>query len=461
MTNAERDNLIDAFLAGELDDAGRLKLADLLESDADTQRAFDDALHVQALLSAAHTSPDSVRRAISKIKARMNAEAATPPRASRSSTSQRPSLVKRSVRTQPITKLPRPSPINAWTALAASILILFGLAFYFIYDPSTPSVSNQNPSIAKNGKREYTVASGKVSIDGKDVREFGENEWLAVPKTGSVKLNAKDGTAITLESGSRALLRKRGATLSQGSGRFGVTSGDAPFILQTPVGTVTSSSGEFEARLDNAVLPNGSSNNALHAMTVTVASGTVDVDCAGKITQLNQVGSTRRFVENNASEKIADKTPAPLSEFKLTPPEQRVAETILDNEKRLSLSADQKKQLFDMIERFKSINAIMDKDSKIKGMVSNLREAEKLHDDDAVHRIKVRIRKSAEDLMGADARVGNPMDVLTEDQRRSMDPFVREFLREMHAPPPGRGEGDGIRPPPRPFPPQHPPGQRD
>ena len=453
MPSAEINNLIDAFLAEELDAAGRLRLAALLDSDREAQRAFDDALRLEALLSAAHTDPQAEARAMESLKARLSAEKPSATRSARASTSssnmQRPALVKRSVRSVTPLRPPGRSPIGAWTALAAAILVLFGLAFYFIYDPAPTG----GQSIAKkkdDANAIFTVAAGAVLIDGKDAKSVAENAWVSVPAAGHAELNSKDGTRVKLEGGSRALIRTHGATLQNGAGRFGVKSASDTYELQTPLGKVLATGGEFEAHLAN------NSTGALE-LSVTVASGTAQVDAGGKTTVLNK-NDVRKFVDNQPRDKKRDGPPLDIA-LKLKSPEMLSTEAILDHIADLKLTDDQKLKLLALLGKFRATAATLAKDAKIKELFVEQRDAEHDGNDGLARALRQQVKQRSDEVLSGSEILGDPLDILTDDQRIQIEPSIRAYRRDMRGPP---GSGGPNHPPPHPsFPPPHPPGGDD
>lgn len=441
MSNAELDNLIDAFLAGELDDAGRQRLAVLLESDPDVQRAFDDALHIESLLLAAHVDEGAEALAVERFRTRLKrAKLVTDqdnlPDQRSAPIIKPPALVNR---TQRPARLPRHTPITVWTALAASIAILFGLAFYFIYDPGTDKLATKK----SDGKKvAYSVASGHVLIDGKEATEIAEDEWLSVPASGPASLRAKDGTSVTLDPGTRVLLRKRGATLMNGAGRFGVKAGAEAFLLQTPLGTVNSTLGEFEARLESANAPNGKGP----ALSVTVASGSAQVEFNGKFSKL-EAGESRIF--SDAKGKGND-----LSGPRIRPPEQYTLDVIKEHLKELYLTPEQQSQLIDMEQKMNESNAKLKGDEKLRHLMEKQRIAEETQDREAMDAARDEIKLRKDQVLGP-RPFGNPMDFLNDSQRRTMEPYLRDRPKS----PLGDGEPQHPPhpPPPRPLFPQFPP----
>lgn len=478
MENADADNLIDAFLSGgtggsgasggsgELDDAARLGLAELLEKDPAVLRAFDEAVQTESLLHAAHADPAAEQRAMALLKSRLRTEpfatVERPTRPTRAMTS-RPSLNRRFVDSQNVTRLPAPTPINAWTALAASIVVLFGFAFYFIYDPA-PTNNKQTTQNSERKNCLYTVSSGTVLVDGKDVHDLIENEWLVVPSSGAVTLNAKDGSKLTLEPGTRALLRKRGATLLNGSGRFGIAAGPESFVVQTPLGKVNAASGEFEARLEAGGATAAPDLSKTLVLSVTLASGTAEVECAGKKTLLSEAGVTRRFSEDveRKTEALDRDDPRPH----LKPPEMRATQAILDQEKKLELTPEQVKQLKEIIGKFVKV----EQDPKVQELHAQVKAAREKQGPEAGRAFEDQIRARADEILESEGHPGDPMAVLTDSQRRIIGPTVREIMREKHGPmgpngedrefPPRRENDDRPHPPPPP-PPRHGDGGND
>src|SRR5205814_7752017 len=130
-------------------------------------------------------------------------------------------------------------------------------------------------------------ASGRVSVDGREVKQIAENDWVSVESDLAATLRGEDGTTVKLEAGSNGLLRKRGANLFNGAGTFTVSSGTDLYVLQTPAGTLNSQGGEFDIRLQPACASNGppdTGNCAALALSVNVRAGSAQIDSDGKTT---------------------------------------------------------------------------------------------------------------------------------------------------------------------------------
>ncbi len=451
MSNAELDNLIDAFLAGELDDAGRQRLAVLLESDQDARRAFDDALQMESLLLTAHVDEKAEALAVEQLRTLLKRANPATDQAQLPDQTERPASINKPLtlvnRSQRPNRLPSRTLISAWTALAASIVILFGLAFYFIYDPGTGGTTDKTAAKKSDGKKiAYSVVSGRVLIDGKDATEIAEDEWLNVPASGPASLRATDGANVTLDPGTRALLRKRGATLMNGAGRFGVKSGADAFLLQTPLGTVNSAMGEFEARLESA----NAASAKQPSLSVTVASGSAQVEYKGKLSKLD-AGESRVFcdVKANGNEGRGPDPSGP----RIRPPEQYTLDIIMEHAKELGLTAEQQAQLSNMEQKMNEANAKLKNDEKMKQLMDKQHSAEATHDRESMDSIRDEIKTRKDQVLGP-RPFGNPMDFLNESQRRTMEPFLQDRPK---GPLGNGGEPPHPPPPPRPLFPLFPP----
>jgi hypothetical protein len=198
------------------------------------------------------------------------------------------------------------------------------------------------------------------------------------------------------------------------------------------------------------------SNNSTGALelSVTVASGTAQVESGGKTTLLNK-NDVRKFVDAQPRDKKRDGPPGNL-EMKLKPPEMLTAEAVLDNEKDLKLTDDQKLKLSIMVGKFRATSDILAKDAKIKELFADQQTAERDGDDNLARSFRSKIKDRSDELLIGTEPIGDPMEILNDDQRLKIEPSIRAFRREMRGPP---GSGGPNHPPPRPpFPPPHPPG---
>ncbi len=467
MSNAELDNLIGAFLAGELDDAAREEFAARLESDPAALRAFDEALRIESLLLAAHATPAQradERRAAEKLAqnlTKLQSQKAVQNRARMS-----PRLVKRPVKTSSAV------PFRAWTALAAAVAIMFGMAFYFIYGTTPGTVK----TTAGNARQQFTVASGHVWVDGHDVREVGDNDWLNVSTDGAAMLTAKDGTTVTLEAGASAVMRARGASLLSGAASFGVKPGADLFVLETPAGSVNSAGGEFNVSLRPAS-SESDTPNARHmelALAVSVARGTAQVDFDGATTRLTE-GESREFSSVSGKNGATDSAqharndlppdlnrPDPPGPGLLRqPPELAVIDAIFRCEKDLGLTNEQKATLSNSRKRIADHFASMGSDSELRDLLVKQRDAHMAGDDPACRRIHERIKHRTDELLNTGNLPGDPLEVLTPRQEQLMRDDL-EMLRPppRRPPPPGRDPRDHDGPPPPRPPPPPPPRNR-
>ncbi len=238
---SERQTLIAGYFDGDLDAAAREELAALLEHDASAAGEFDEALHIEALLRAAHTElPSSGAR--------------------------------------------RRSP---WRLAAVAAAVLAAATGAWL------------------GSRESTdhqVLAGRVLVDGQEVSRIPEGAALEVAGNGPATIRLADGSRAELSPASRAVLcggvgeLRQVVKLDRGKGDFNVEKGAKKFRVDTPVGKVTVLGTEFSVELRPAVSKGeGKMKGKMAlALVVAVAAGSVRVDFDGKEHVLS-VGQQRVF----------------------------------------------------------------------------------------------------------------------------------------------------------------------
>ncbi|HLX61667.1 MAG TPA: hypothetical protein VKX17_10330 [Planctomycetota bacterium] len=470
MQNEELDNLISAFLNGEIDAAGREKLSRMLESDPAAMEALDQALRMEALLRAAHTDASAEQAAAEKIARRLKDTSRDREGAGQDIASQPAPLRSRlagrvirngSFRNRNPFDQRKVSQAPAWITVAALIAVMFGLAFYYKYSgPAKPEVAiNDKPG---ETSRSFTVANGgRVLVDGKEKTQVAENDWVTVHSDAPAVLKAGDGTSVTLQPGSSALLRKRGATLLNGSARFTVPSGKDLYILDTTNAALKlySEGGDFQVGLQ----PTGSGSLAL---TVSVISGSARVDEAGTSTQL-KAGQSQGFGYESVtpSDKIANdntgnKTETPRQKPPPHPFEPEFASILLTKKyiDGLKLTEDQQAQLRAMQEKVAKHQVLFYKDPEAIALMEQQRNYEPGTPE--FHDIQRKIHDRQLEMTRND-KAGDPRDVLLGDQHRKLEELLQG---ERGTRAPSDGGRDGPEPPPkRPPPPplnDGPPDQR-
>ena len=424
------DLLIDGFLNGELAESQRAELAARLERDPQAARAFDDALRTEALLHAAHVSH-------SKLSSPMTNAVARP-----REISSVPSSIQRVQRANF-------TPVRAWVAVAALAAVMVGGALYYKHWPSTSEhkLEAGGAKIAHKNSVNFTVASGRVWVDGRETQSVRENEWLNVSPDGPAVFKQGDALKFELESESGALLRKNGATLFNGAGNFNVQPAGGVFTLETAAGNVSTKNGEFSARLNAQTQPDISGgapmqSKVLVTLAVTVFAGSVQVESGGKVTQLT-LSESRSF----GAEDEGPRGPQRGSNF-------GIESMMLVHAKELNLNDDQIKQLQNIKAAMGEQKSVMDNDQKLRDLHDKFGAALLTHDAAVVKAARLAVRSREDELKQGLKPPGNPQEVLTDSQRELMREIL-EINRPPHRsddgngpPPPGVGGPDDQRPPP-------------
>src|ERR1043165_4697305 len=163
MQDSELENLICAFLNGELDASGRERLAYALDADPAAREAFDEALRTEALLRAAHGDSAKQLAAIERITERLHKHPAV-----RRATGTNIRPAPDSARAQPVSggsqrssiplartyRIGKPASARAWIAVAAMIAIMFGVALYYKFSGTAKPADVAAPQ----SKSAFTVA---------------------------------------------------------------------------------------------------------------------------------------------------------------------------------------------------------------------------------------------------------------------------------------------------------------
>jgi ferric-dicitrate binding protein FerR (iron transport regulator) len=145
------------------------------------------------------------------------------------------------------------------------------------------------------------VASGNVLVDGQSRDRIPEGSTLSVTGPGPAVVHLPDGSLATLDPGTRLTLRGRVDSFRQvldltaGGGQFQVPYGGGQFRIDTPVGSVTVLGTQFVAVLRSPL-----------SLFLSVVAGTVRFDRDGSAFILNS-GQSRTF----GPEPEASLPPAP------------------------------------------------------------------------------------------------------------------------------------------------------
>ena len=161
-------------------------------------------------------------------------------------------------------------------ALAAVVLVAIGAiaVFYFARQDSR--------TLAR-------VASGNVLVDGQSRDRIPEGAALSVPGPAPAVIHLSDGSLATLDPATQLTLRGRVDStrqvlhLTAGGGQFQVPYGGGQFRIDTPAGSVTVLGTEFTAVLRSP-----------RSLFLSVAAGTVRFDGEGKTFTLS-TGQSRTF----------------------------------------------------------------------------------------------------------------------------------------------------------------------
>jgi len=243
------DELLDAYLLGELPEEESAQLQEALETDPTARRRFVESFLIEAHL---HRLAGS--------------EAGSPtPRQPRPSEAD-------PRRHRPLAGVARLRRV----ALAAVVLVAVGAtaAIYF----------------ARQGSSTFArVASGNVRVDGQSRDRIAEGSTLSVPGPAPAVIDLSDGSRATLDPGARLTLRGRVGHVRQvlhlvsGGGQFQVAHGGGQFRIDTPVGSVTVLGTRFTAALRSP-----------RSLFLSVEDGTVRFDGQDKAFTLS-TGQSRTF----------------------------------------------------------------------------------------------------------------------------------------------------------------------
>lgn len=432
----ELELLIEGFLNGELSDSESRRLAGLIESDPAAARAFDAALHTEALLRSAH------------------AERAVPARIHKMAEH---ALARR--------ENPFAIPVRTWVGVAAMLILSVTAVLCYKYIPRN---SESAPGAT------FTVAAGRVWVDGSEPRVVSENQWVNVSPDGPARFKSQAGNEIELDANTGALLRKDGAKLLNGSGTFNVKSGSPEFKLETQQGTVRSSAGEFTVKLQTPSSsikqgdPKMNTKKIGAALLVTVLAGTAQVEVAGKSFPRLTAGMSRAYgdeIDGNPNPPSPNPNqgpgPGPRPPMMPPPPDCGLVSRVLDHAKDLALSDDQNKALAAIRAEVQERRAAFEKDEKLRILHDNLNAAFDAQNGPAVHDLRDAIRERENEILKTFPPGHNPMEVLTDAQRDQMHQILEQLgpppngMRRDGPPPPTpngeNGPPDGPRPPKPPL----------
>jgi hypothetical protein len=285
---SDPDKLISDYVDGDLDDAGRAALAEELARDKDVRNAFDEALRLEALLSAAHQA-GAARGAVDS-----ESSAARPRKRLLSS--------------------------RGWLiAAAAAVLAAVGLGIVLALNSSTqPRGPDGKENLVNIGPvaAGAEVVEGEVTVGGVRVSKVAFGVRARIEGAGPAVIRLEGATA-RFEPSSAVIFHGAGSdarqvvSLEEGKGEFDVTpaisiggvtatnkSADVrpkPFRVDTPVGKVTVLGTKFSVELLPEVMKGeGAMGRKTLAMIVAVAAGTVSVQYNSETHTLT-AGMTKAF----------------------------------------------------------------------------------------------------------------------------------------------------------------------
>jgi ferric-dicitrate binding protein FerR (iron transport regulator) len=249
MNLEQLDELLDAYLLGDLSQEQMAQLQEVLRTDPAARSHFvrsifvETGLHHLARSETASPSPRQQR----------------PPEAG----------ARRHMSPGGIARLRR-------LALAAAVLIAIGaIAVYHLTRQATRTFAR--------------VASGNVLVDGQPGDRLADGCTLSVTGPAPAVIHLADGSRTTLDPGTQLTLRGRVDSarqvlqLTAGGGQFQVPYGGGLFRIDTPVGSVTVLGTEFTAVLRSP-----------RTLFLSVVTGTVRFDCEGSVFTLSS-GQSRTF----------------------------------------------------------------------------------------------------------------------------------------------------------------------
>ena len=253
------DELLDAYLLGDLSEEQSVQLQEALQTDSAARRRF-----VQSILIEAHLH--------------------------RLARSEAASLAPRQEPT-PEANLLRPMPPRGITrlrhaAMAAVVLVAVGAIAIFCF-------------IGKGSSPLARVASGNVLVDGQPMGRIAEGSTLSVAGPGAAVIDLSDGSRVTLDPTTQLTLRGRVDSIRQvlhltaGGGQFQVAHGGGQFRIDTPAGSLTVLGTEFTAVLRSP-----------RSLFLSVAAGTVRFDGEGQTFTLS-TGQSRTFGPEPATDRPA------------------------------------------------------------------------------------------------------------------------------------------------------------
>ncbi len=243
------DELLDAYLLGELSQEQAAQLQEALQTDPAARSRFVQSIFIETgLHHLARSEPASLA-----------------PRPQRTPAAG----ARRHMTPGGIVRLRR-------LAVAAVVLVAIGAiaVFYFARQDSS--------TLAR-------VASGNVLVDGQSRDRIPEGSTLSVTGPAPAVIHLSDGSLATLDPATQLTLRGRVDStrqvlhLTAGGGQFQVPYGGGQFRIDTPAGSVTVLGTEFTAVLRSP-----------RSLFLSVAAGTVRFDGEGKTFTLS-TGQSRTF----------------------------------------------------------------------------------------------------------------------------------------------------------------------
>jgi len=149
------------------------------------------------------------------------------------------------------------------------------------------------------------VLSGRVLVDGQEVRQVKPGSAIEVAPGQPAAIELSDGSRATFEPHSRAVLHGRQQALrqvvelTQGSGAFAVRKNADGFVVRTDVGRVRVLGTEFTVELKPDQPEKGTNMKTAHALlAVAVLSGMVEVQVGDQTWQLGP-GDNRVFAKES------------------------------------------------------------------------------------------------------------------------------------------------------------------
>lgn len=247
------DELLDAYLLGELSPEQSISMREALRTDAAARLRFVQSILIEAHLHRLGSSEVALETPCQTIQAGAQGHWAA----------------------AGIFRLRR-------LALAAVVLIAVGAAVVIYF-------ARQEASTGEGARALVHVVSGNVRVDGQSRARIAEGSTFSVAGGAPATIKLSDGSQATLDPATQLNVRGRveGTRqvlhLTAGGGQFRVTHGGGEFRIDTPAGSITVLGTEFTAVLRSP-----------HSLFVSVAAGTVRWNHQGQAFTLGS-GQSRTF----------------------------------------------------------------------------------------------------------------------------------------------------------------------